>query len=65
MYATIVIIIVNFWVLPLGATVMLPAQYIIQIQTTYRKQQKLSGKKVSWFDRICENVEKTFAILLP
>ena len=31
----------------------------------YRKQQKLSGRKVSRFDRICENVEKTFVILLP
>ena len=25
---------------------------------TYRKQQKLSGRKVSRFDRMCENVEK-------
>ena len=29
------------------------------------RQQKLSEKKVSWFNRICENVEKTFTILLP
>ena len=33
--------------------------------TKYLKQQKLSGRKVSQFDRICENVEKTFVILLP
>ena len=31
----------------------------------YHKQQKLSERKVSWFNRICENVEKTFMILLP
>ena len=31
----------------------------------YHKQQKLSERKVSWFNSICENVEKTFMILLP
>ena len=31
----------------------------------YHKQLKLSGRKVLRFDRICENVEKTFMILLP
>ena len=31
----------------------------------YRKQQKFRRRKVSWFDRIYENVEKTFANLFP
>ena len=28
----------------------------------YRKQQKLGKRKVSRFDSICENVEKTFVV---
>ena len=35
--------------------------YLLQI---YHKQQKLSERKVLQFNRICENIEKTFMILL-
>ena len=41
------------------------ASYKISLVALYRKHQKLSRRKVLRIDRICENVEKTFAILLP
>ena len=37
----------------------------VLVLAIYHKQQKLSERNVSWFNRICENVEKTFKILLP